>query len=400
MVKLINHACISIQTKKNFILFDPWFSGKIFNDSWSLLFENKIEDINIDQLTHIFVSHEHPDHLHFPTLKSISEIKKGIKLIFPYRKDLTVKKILEDYGYKVKYIIQNSEIHEVDQDLKIRYFSNKNEGDHTISIEYYDKVLLNQNDHYTDTNSIKLINTIYKKIDVLFTQFSLAGYYGNQDDPASIKKNGHDWHLNRLSEYNKIFNPQLIIPFASFVYFCKKSNRYLNDFVVKPEEVYNLLGDKCKFVLPGKNVFENQSKEEVVDYFQNLFDLTGKEFSEINIIKFEELIKSISSGLKKITLLSLVKKLKLRSIILTYFFNPVIIQLSDSKKCIKISFFNNKVSETFNKKIDFSIPSEELDYMMKFPWGADTANITGTVSFYSKKAKYFFMILLLNYKSI
>jgi len=400
MIKLINHACLSVETEKNLILFDPWFFGKIFNNSWSLLKETKLNSLNLSNLTHIFISHEHPDHLHFPTLKSISELKKGVNLIFPYRKDLTVKRILEGYGYNVTYIAQNTEIFEVEEDLKIRYFSNKNEGDHTISIEYFDKVLINQNDHYTDNQSIRLIKSIYPKIDVLFTQFSLAGYYGNKDEPESIMKNGHDWHLNRLSDYNKIFDPKVIIPFASFVYFCKETNKYLNRFTVNPKEVFNLLGDKCKFVLPGDDIFINQPKKTILDFYNDLFDLSNKNFTKPETINFKELTKTIKSGLQKINLFLIIKRLKHKSIILLYFLKPLKIRLSDSNKFIKISFLKNKVIECDQtNKYDFCIPCEELDYMMKYPWGADTANITGTVSFYSKRAKYFFMILLLNYKS-
>jgi len=104
--------------------------------------------------------------------------------------------------------------------------------------------------------------------------------------------------------------------------------------------------------------------------------------------------------LQKINLFLIIKRLKHKSIILLYFLKPLKIRLSDSNKFIKISFLKNKVIECDQtNKYDFCIPCEELDYMMKYPWGADTANITGTVSFYSKRAKYFFMILLLNYKS-
>ena len=91
MIRFINHACFSIELEENLILFDPWFEQGVFNDSWSLLWGTKLDSLPLEKLTHIFVSHEHPDHLHFPTLKSIIKAKPNIKLIFPNRNDPTEK---------------------------------------------------------------------------------------------------------------------------------------------------------------------------------------------------------------------------------------------------------------------------------------------------------------------
>jgi hypothetical protein len=78
---------------------------------------------------------------------------------------------------------------------------------------------------------------------------------------------------------------------------------------------------------------------------------------------------------------------------------PIYIRVNDINKILKIKLFNSSVSfVNHSKKIDFSIPSEELDYMFSYPWGADTANITATVSYFSKRAKVLFNLLLLNYK--
>ena len=73
-IKFINHASFSIEWDNDLLLMDPWYSGRIFNNSWSLLRDTKISEIKgIEKLSKIVISHEHPDHLHWGTLKQIKE---------------------------------------------------------------------------------------------------------------------------------------------------------------------------------------------------------------------------------------------------------------------------------------------------------------------------------------
>ena len=58
-IQLINHSSVLINNDDLKILTDPWYSGSAFNDGWSLLYENKPEDIKkiLDNLNYIFLSH-------------------------------------------------------------------------------------------------------------------------------------------------------------------------------------------------------------------------------------------------------------------------------------------------------------------------------------------------------
>jgi len=61
--------------------------------------------------------------------------------------------------------------------------------------------------------------------------------------------------LDRLVLQDKFLKPDLIIPFASFVYFCHKDNFYLNDaqnspFLIRSSERISPLGRKMFFMMP------------------------------------------------------------------------------------------------------------------------------------------------------
>ena len=79
-IKFLNHASILVEIKETQIIFDPWFFGEIFNNSWSLVQNTDVQSINFEKLKYIIISHEHPDHFHIPTLKFIAERTKNIKI--------------------------------------------------------------------------------------------------------------------------------------------------------------------------------------------------------------------------------------------------------------------------------------------------------------------------------
>lgn len=412
-INFINHACIQIFINNFSILVDPWFSGKVFNSSWKLLQETDVNSLNLSSLKYILVSHEHPDHLNFDTLKKIYLKNPDVTFVFPFRNDITIKKVIEKIGFKFHFINQNTERYYLDDQNFFKYFSNENEGDHTIVLSIDNKVILNQNDDYTDEISIKRINQEFPNIDILFTQFSLAGYYGNSDNPSTIIRDGHDFHLNRVIEYQQKFKAPIVVPFASYVYFCKETNKYLNDFKVKPYEVFEALGnDVCQLVYYGDEVFFNKefTKRNAynLDKLNKLFDFKDLKFSETIPVPEEEIIEMIN---KKLGDMKFVKKFRaltdnfqifkiLKGLYKLFLLSkPLKILISDKNKILEINFLNNtsRISNFEIRNYDFKIPSEELLYMFKFPWGSDTANITATVDYYSKRSFYFFEYLLRYY---
>ena len=63
-IEFVNHASVLISHGEINILSDPWYSGAVFHQGWRLLYENSGDKINdiLKKTTHIYISHEHPDH--------------------------------------------------------------------------------------------------------------------------------------------------------------------------------------------------------------------------------------------------------------------------------------------------------------------------------------------------
>ena len=91
-ITFLNHASFSLENDDSLTLVDPWYFGRIFNNSWSLLKDTDDSKIDYSKLKYISISHEHPDHLHWATLKHIkSKTENEVTILYPKRKNPNVK---------------------------------------------------------------------------------------------------------------------------------------------------------------------------------------------------------------------------------------------------------------------------------------------------------------------
>ena len=78
-IKFINHASVVLENENTKLLSDPWYFGNVFHEGWSLIYENEEEEILeiLQTITHIWISHEHPDHLSIPFFKKNKDLLKN-----------------------------------------------------------------------------------------------------------------------------------------------------------------------------------------------------------------------------------------------------------------------------------------------------------------------------------
>ena len=101
MIKFINHASFIVKNKNFNLLIDPWFSGSSFDNGWDLISETKIDDEELKNITHIWFSHEHPDHFSVKDLKYIYNLNKDIKILFQETLDKRVINFCKNLGFTV-----------------------------------------------------------------------------------------------------------------------------------------------------------------------------------------------------------------------------------------------------------------------------------------------------------
>ncbi len=281
-IKFLNHASFYIETESSLTLVDPWYFGKIFNNSWSLLKDTDDSGIDYSKLKYITISHEHPDHLHWPTLKHIrSKTDNNIKILFPKRNNPNVMNECIKLGYEFEYIDYYKKL-QLEKDYFLCAFPDGH--DSALVYEVGDKIICNQNDAYLNHSTMNTLKNMYPKMDLWLFQFSLAGYYGNSTEPEKIKTNGTQFHINKFIEYQNFFQPSMSIPFASYVYFCKEHNKYINEYSVKLIDILNNVNHQTQIPFYNEEISLN-SIDSNIDHL-NKWDNILKD-SEKNILEYE-----------------------------------------------------------------------------------------------------------------
>ena len=116
-IRFLNHASFILEYKNFKILTDPYLYGDAFNEGWRLIKEFDHQKY-LSNLTHIYFSHEHPDHFSVPFLKSIpKEERNKITIIFQKTFDKRVRSFCEKLGYSFLEC-ENCILYQIDNNLK------------------------------------------------------------------------------------------------------------------------------------------------------------------------------------------------------------------------------------------------------------------------------------------
>lgn len=97
-VRFLNHACLVVTTPSCKFALDPWIVGPAFCTGWSLAAPSPADSFEeLNGCDFIYVSHNHPDHLHPQTL---ARIDKSIPILTPDFASGSTRTYLEDLGFE------------------------------------------------------------------------------------------------------------------------------------------------------------------------------------------------------------------------------------------------------------------------------------------------------------
>lgn len=391
-VRFINHACVAISPEGEggggeILLTDPWFSGEVFNRSWNLLIDGDWSLVDWPRVRHIWISHEHPDHLNFPTLKEIRNRVTGpgpLTLYYRAQKNKNVKEALEKMGFAVVELLPEVELRISDKLAITTYWRGQ---DTAAVIRCGEFVIVNQNDCQLKNAVARRLKRDalrrYGCIDLLLFQFSLAGYYANADDPEGLRR-ARENHLAMIERYVGIFEPRVYVPFASFVYFCKTANCFLNDWAVPLDEVAALssLGGRVQVCTPGDVVQADaqdaSAQAQRIAYWRELF----KRERHCHAPRETGAEALLAAGRQFVAEVAAVAPRWLRPGKTAYF-------LDDMAQYLILDYRGALCDikpELGGAVLAGTLPTEELLFFLRFPWGADTLNITSAFNVADKLA--------------
>jgi L-ascorbate metabolism protein UlaG (beta-lactamase superfamily) len=376
-LQFINHSCFIVEEGDVKLICDPWIEGRVFNEGWDLIYKTPFSFDDFKSITHIWFSHEHPDHFFPPNIQRIDpEVRKKITVLFQETQDKRVVNFCRKLGFKEVIELKPDVWLPLNNNLKV-LCEHYQEGDSWILFRTKEYAIFNTNDcGIRDRRLAKKIKQKVGKVDVLLTQFSYAYWAGNADDKAYRQKVA-DEKLEGYKFQCEIFEPKYTIPIASFVWFCHEENSFLNDCINRPQKVYDFLKANTKaepvilypgeYYTPGEAHDSQHSIEKLNHGLEQVMSnpqlVKGKSIEHADLISRS---KTFAANLKR------------NYGIYVNLLKPAKIFIADYGESFSLSVNEGLTKQDFPREdCDIELSSESLDYCFSFPWGNDTLGING-----------------------
>jgi UDP-MurNAc hydroxylase len=224
-IQFVSNACVVIDISPARILCDPWLTDGAFDGSWFHFPPLRTTPADLQDITHIYLSHIHPDHFDPVTLKELPKVP----VILCGSAQPWLRHQVEALGFPTLEIAPG-ESAELAGGVRVWMFGSftanplwssdvPNVIDSAIVVENGLVAILNANDNTPDNAACEALRR-FGTFDVALLPYSGASEYpscfdalgndGKRD--AASQKIGR--YLDRLEDNARILQPRIIVPFA------------------------------------------------------------------------------------------------------------------------------------------------------------------------------------------
>ena len=245
----LNHAGYELRTGDVRIVHDPWLSGTAFDDGWALVSKSAHGPGDFAGVDYLWFSHEHPDHFSPSLLRAIpEEVRRTITVLFQRTRDGRVAAFCRGLGFPVRELGDGERVA-----LRSGVFVTCGVlgDDSWMFTETPERTYFNPNDAVA-RDWAPIAATFARPVDVLLTQFSYAFGAGAPGESTRMRA-AADEQLALMDAQIAAVGPRWVIPFASFIWFCRAENFHLNEGANRIEAVYERLRARVETVVlyPG-----------------------------------------------------------------------------------------------------------------------------------------------------
>tara|TARA_B110000238_G_scaffold193133_1_gene229214 strand:- start:973 stop:2646 length:1674 start_codon:yes stop_codon:yes gene_type:complete len=280
-IRFLSHACLLFNCGSINIITDPWILGPCFLNGWwhhpppsSDAFEQLL---NADL---VYISHNHPDHMHEDTLIKLFQHRPDIPIVIPDFKTKSAERPLRSRGFTNILPLAFNQIHKLaGHDIYISILKSGDfRDDSGLYLSYGKKQAL-----MTVDSSALNHYVLPTEIDFLATSFA-AGASGHpwcfdhysEDEKLQITCNRHLSVKDSIFKYIDVCKPKLYMPYAGY---------------------FSELAPRDKYI--KKNNIKNSQQTiayEVADLHPNIITIDPINTDKINISKS---ITSHSSNIER-----------------------------------------------------------------------------------------------------
>jgi len=388
---LINHASLIVEAGSVVIWTDPWLFGRAFNESWALSPAPDVERMRalLPRITHLYVSHEHPDHFHLPTLRWLpADFKDRVPVLFQRLHTEKMPEAFNRLGFKTIHTLAHREIREIAPGVRFYMFQSAPLDSAFGLIDHQGQVLFNQNDCELSYFDRAWIRKDLGKISILLNQFSIATYDG-RINVSEVAPRHAARILKRMEIDHKGLDATISIPIASFMYFCCEDNCHLNAYrnsISTTASAYKNAGLQLVILRPFDTYETGQAHDNspAVEYYGEM-ERSGLVLDPV---------KSVSSDM--------IENAATKCFDDLYTYYPrLLLRLIGKLRCWVPDIRQHYVLDFVNRKIwgkcsasddwDIQLNSQPLWFALQQPYGFQTLSISGR--FFIKAAEKRFLLL-------
>ena len=372
-IRFLNHASFLVSSSQSVLACDPWLTGSAFNNGWDLVWPMD-SYADVGRITHIWYSHEHPDHFSPAFLQTIPKDRRAnITILYQRTRDKRVVAWCRKLGFTVAELPLGKSFR-IDDEMEIL----------CDAVPIYDSWcriavnglrILNLNDcALEDERDLHRIADLVGECDVLFTQFSYAAWTGSPEDPSGRRAESQRL-LRRIVGQCEILRPRFVVPFASFIFFSHADNLWMNDNVNDPEKTVRFIEQNSEarpIVLTPNETWDGKSTKNnalaLRDWMSRYAQIGSRH--QPQTVAAEQLI---SSG-KEMTTRIYARNYRFAIIVLILLgvLPAVIFHVIDLNRFFRFSWQRGLEEVEATGAADLSLASDSLNFLLRNDFGADT----------------------------
>ncbi len=390
-LKFLGHAGYAVEHGPLSLAVDPWLDGSAFDNGWDML----VPPVRLDvaRVTHLWFSHEHPDHFSIPLVKSIpKERRADVTILFQRTADRRVVGFLQANGYTKVIEVNDGQRVELGGGASLTT-SFARDGDSCHLLDLGGFRVVNFNDCFYRSvaeveDALRGLGATPGSVDLMATQFSYANWMGNPGE-SDRRQQAARRKLDHLELQAKVLRPKYVMPFASFVYFSHEENAYLNDSVNLPSRAVGRireLGLPPVICRPGDEVtlsregLEAASKEadartKDLDGHVQQVQRGEKPLRKSAPVALEEVVTTVRAGLDRLRkgvsrLDHTLMRVRLRR---------AVFELTDHRSLIVVDLLSHVRVKPLGSgyAADVALSSEALKFSFSQDFGFDTLLVNG-----------------------
>lgn len=257
-IDFVSHASLVVSNSEFSFITDPWTSESTYSGNWVHWPPGK-KVIDYSKIDHIFITHEHPDHLH---PESLVQFPKDTVVFFPKFISGRIDKKLANLGFHNIYGVDFDQEFKVNENYKF-YFNRPSHRweDSILQVNFYGFKWLNMNDagyFHDDWRIWEDIDLMTASFDVFASDYPMTWDFTDKTKQSKIQLSRRSM-LNHLTSICNKVRPKYYLPFASFwrldpIKFSKLESEmnHLTINEIKREFDHKVIKTKLLDLLPGE----------------------------------------------------------------------------------------------------------------------------------------------------